>query len=103
MDFKLWPYWVRGGIISLLVYFFLYVVLGICLFSIKRETVFDLLKCNSLITSLSFPISLFKSFIPNFEYVSPNTKFIATTLSWYLIGAVLGWLYGKIKKDPDQK
>ncbi len=91
MNWKKWPYWVRGGVIGG----------GVALLS----TVVSFLVCSSpdlLCTVLSFQTFPLLPLVP-FTINIPNDLFsafvvIGSTVVWFLIGAILGGVIGRLEK-----
>ena len=116
MGWKQWPYWVKGGILAVIISF----VGGIILASIQQFTDVNLLDTSSYIAFvLIFPFLIgLASFLlisltiesggQGWEEGSPLIAFgiiIIGTLVVFLVGAVIGLIVGKIKskKQPLQQ
>ncbi len=96
MGWKTWPYWLKGGIIPSLVY-----LLIACIFFILGEM--ELLnKATELILTrlfmiMSIPtITSFYAIFPDYSASFFNITTITAT-GYFIIGAIIGWIYGKIK------
>ena len=90
MNWKNWPYWVRGGVVTGI----LSVVIG------AYYILYDGLRSDILTTIYSPVLSvLFMSKGGLFSGNSPSLfeTFFAITLNGFAYGVIVGWLYGKIK------
>ncbi len=85
MRFKDWSYWLKGASISLVLFFIVYTSTFI-----KNPGIFEI-----IIIYLSIPMQLFWS-APGRSY-EPIANFIVGILTYILIGALIGWIVGKIK------
>jgi len=89
---KNWPYWLQFGMLLSTI-----AVVTILLLPARCEndlqlntcTILNLLRIGLLLPGLSFGFA----FIP-----LPQFAYIFMFLMYFIIGALLGWIYGKIKK-----
>ena len=94
MGWKDWPYWLRGGLIGVLVLGIFALVLipfgrtsGFFKFPYWIFPFFIV-----LVPTMLFSENLYKIiFYPNYLF------FIIPTLIYFICGAIIGWIYGKIK------
>jgi len=89
MKWNRWPYWVRGGVLGALISFCVSAlsVYGGSSIVGTIATIFFLL--------MAFPLLLlFQDFIPQ----DFRTVVILTSI-YFILGTILGWLYGKMKKS----
>lgn len=88
------PYWLKGGIIAILIGYILIYVTGIFM-------VIPFVRYMISYT-LNLPITLFWIFFPkSFSPFSPTywiTGYIILIAYYFIIGAIVGLIYGKIKK-----
>ena len=98
MSWKNWPYWLKGGIILDVVYL-LVVSMYVITFLIENisQSIFILLYF------ISFPAFLILRLI---EYDSHNVityTIIISFLIYFILGALIGLIYGKIKNSRKRK
>lgn len=106
MGWKDWPYWLKGGIIGLIVFlvislfFILYEFIGIGVFI---DFFFILSIFFSIITSLPFYIYDFILQILSINiYWNSFSLFISGVINYFFTGAIIGWIYGKIKERKNK-
>ncbi len=105
MGWRDWSYWVKGG----LIFDVLVILVGLILLPFKFE--WCIFTCTKVFYSLYlyFPVAyMIKSiFGDNFGFNSNlGNLLLVTTLSivfYFVIGAIIGWIYGKIKQRREQK
>jgi len=93
MKIKDWPYWLKGGVIGVSIYI-IFIILILTIY----KPLFDSCRhmgCNSdwIIILIGFPIIL----IP-FQYYFMSGVSILVFFQYFLLGALLGYIYGRIKK-----
>ena len=85
-------YWLRVGIVLSSIFTILNIIL---LISVWRN------QDGGLIFAVfNFPVVFLIDFIEeifNFSFIVYPIVIILTAFVWFLIGAIIGWLYGKIK------
>ena len=86
MFWKRWPYWVKGGVIMLILFFLPMILLG------------KYLGWEVLEGSWQFDVYRLLNEIPLLFGASTFGNRISGFVGYFVIGAFLGWLYGKIKK-----
>lgn len=100
MGWKNWSYWLKGGVITFSADFI--IVLLIIFTSHKSESI----GWGLIFTQIPFSFTLLGFFSKILCYpVSINTAsaceiplaIIGGLISWFIIGALIGWIYGKIK------
>ena len=89
MGWKERPYWLKGGIIIIL----FYILIGI-VFSIYDFATFDDFKGFFTFMYFVGPGSFIFGIDGPMEFI---TSFIFTIAIYFIIGAIIGWIYGKIK------
>ena len=97
MVWKDWPFWLKGGLVGIFIYF-LFIVFMISVY----KQFFDLCGVYGCMSSW---IILFSTFPINFLYNElriPGINFtystyLAVIIQYFLIGALIGWVIGKIK------
>lgn len=92
MNWKSWPYWVRGSFIGI-------VISGIILLLVYSWETYPLWAVGLIILSM-FPGALALSFLEPPGNPFPNFGVIAymNIIVYVIICAIIGYLYGKIKK-----
>ena len=92
------PYWIKGGIILDSIYCALF-LLGILLspLSIINSAVKEVVE--ALILFISVPGIWIITFAPGLSYNEGIGWgfFIGALIAYFLIGAIIGWIYGQIK------
>ena len=92
MNFKKWPYWLKGGVIGGGVAFIFYLIVSFC---------FDYFCLVFYIVSPIYPAGLIlNSLGPVFHYSSGFAEAYAPVFSipiWFIIGLLIGALVGHIK------
>ncbi len=107
MNWKKWPYWARGGVLGFLVTIiflpFGYSPVGVVTGFLLAPSVF-------LVKSF-----FMRSVVPSEEEIGNTISVssgvagvfqVAAILSpifWFIIGAILGWIYGKIKSKESRR
>ena len=99
MNWKNWPYWVRGMFLTLT----LDILLAIAL--LKPFVIFDALQGGAVLFVLYPLLALFDMLGYSFDHTPPWAQeenfllwaIISNVIFYSLIGALLGWSYGKIK------
>ena len=105
MDWKNWPYWIKGAINGLIVMIFFLLPFLSCLFS---STGFDRLGCfNSPIVYVSYSENIAEKMLISLGLNAPQGSTLLNSVtiplgfvllfSPVIIGAILGWIFGKIK------
>ena len=103
MGWKTWPYWIRGGIISMLIFTVLFFIIA---------TLGGFAQDNSLLIPLILLVlplhlifgSITKSiFYPNYPNVYTAFQayifmYVELLLSYFILGCIIGFIVGKIKK-----
>ena len=96
--FKSKPHWLSGGIILASIYFALF-LLGILLspLSAIHSAVEEIIV--ALIIVISIPSIWVMALFPELSYTEGIGLefFIGALITYFLIGAIIGWIYGKIK------
>lgn len=104
MKLHKWPYWLRGGLCAVAL-----VVLAPLLYEVAMERNFLAFPFvlnflpkmgGDFVTPLFCPLKNFGMIVRDFHctaYVSGILSFVQS----FLFGALLGWLYGKIKNRKD--
>jgi hypothetical protein len=88
MSWKDWPYWVRGGVIGVLVYFILALLVVTYIFSVA--------------TSSDDGLALIVIFLPGLWLTQKSIfALLINLLSFFIIGAIIGWIIGKIKERKE--
>ncbi|MEI6731865.1 MAG: hypothetical protein WCK90_04245 [archaeon] len=92
---KKWPSWVKSGIIGSVVLDILFLLgVGLALGGNTHGTIYNLfVKALTLIT---YPISLVVDFLP-FINVSFFRSMVLSTMWYFIVGAIIGWIIGKIR------
>ena len=103
MGWKTWPSWVKGGIITIIIVIILYLILlpfsGPC--SIGTFDCSGGLNYSSLI---GIPAILFILFLEEISLFIDNDMlivievFVFSGIFYFFIGAIIGWVVGKIRK-----
>ena len=101
MGWKNWSYWLRGGIvfdllviiIFLLLYVLWLIIGGSGIYSLMNLILFPLYWIFQVTRPVTFlEVFVFGSFLPNFQGI------IILLTIYFIIGAIIGWIVGKIKK-----
>lgn len=98
MGWRKWPYWLRGGIIGILMGLFIFFIAPIFpnpIFALSELFLF-LLVILFGISGLCDKIPFLRDEICNIEEGFSLTQIIILILSWFVIGAIIGLIYGKI-------
>ena len=105
MNFKKWPYWVRGGILFTLVGI---IACKIFLFDNApsspptgiADIAFTLLFAPVVVAAtVAFSLGAGSTvFIPSLTLAGYFITILLSLAIYFVLGAILGWLYGKIKK-----
>ena len=105
MGWKNWPSWLKGGIIAGII-FIIVLVLSLFIPSLGCNTSKPLpegeMYENCTPTQLS-EILLLPSYIPlnileiHNDYLALSFAFIFSLIIYFLIGTIIGWIFGKIK------
>jgi len=82
MFWKNWPSWLKGGLIGLIIYIIYFLVVIFTIYTRGEQW--------KLGMAMGWLGSMFV------------TGFIITILQFFLIGALIGWVYGKIKSKKQQ-
>ncbi|MBI2631989.1 hypothetical protein HYW75_03225 [Candidatus Pacearchaeota archaeon] len=91
MGWKNWPYWLKGGVIGII---FIYLILLLGIFNILNE--------NSFLYILLLPALVVFFYFPyTFNLGGYEWQFITYSIYGLIIGALIGWIYGKIKKKKE--
>ncbi len=91
MNWKKWPYWVRGGVVGVLFAVFLVGGFHYCpSVGVDGKTNFQ-----CLLWAIPLSIGEF-IFYGLFDFPLPLFLFVEIII-WFILFALLGWLYGKIK------
>jgi len=86
MGWKNWGYWLRSGLIGAIIYL---IIVAIWMFSIPPiEPTF----LSQILKILIGPFSFL-----GFGILIPGVLPTAAAILGYIIGAIIGWIYGKIK------
>ncbi len=85
MSWKNWPYWLRGGVIGLILPFIYVIIKGLILILIKG-------KCSVGCVAM-YGVECPDSFYNCFDFAEIQTY----PLIFLILGLFLGFLYGKIK------
>ncbi len=99
MDWRKWPYWLRGGLIGILIgilIFFLAIIFPNPIFALFELFLFLLIIIFG-IAGLCDKIPFLRDEICNIEEGFSLTQIIILILSWFVIGAIIRLIYGKIK------
>jgi len=92
MAWKDWSYWLKGGIYALFIYGILTVIL--IPFGIIGGG------CSGFLC-INIPYYFLPALLVTFFYGgfinSPATAFVIASFEYFIIGALIGWIYGKIK------
>lgn len=109
MGWKNWSYWVRGGIIAICVAVIMFVIsfaLWLIEFTFvgfstsKHAPAIIEIPTNlifSILYIISFPIQLIRFFLAP-GGVSTTVGGVLGIGTYFAIGALIGWIYGKIKQ-----
>jgi len=96
MGWKNWPYWLRGGIIGMVISFLLIIIisfLGLLSLNMFGESSYF---GNFLGTISSL---LFIKFNPFYGFIFKSNTLLGQLLPflvfYFIIGAIIGWIYGK--------
>ena len=95
MNWKEWSYWLKGGIIGL--------VLGIVIFIV--HDIHPSFETFALLYRLSFPsvllLNFFLGFAPLFRIPVMDARqilhFFLIVLNLFVVGVIIGWIVGKIR------
>ena len=113
MGWKNWPYWARGGILSITGILLISIIIGFIV-AIIYNNIPDLEKGFFLTFFIIFSsaILLLPSFLLGILGSSPGSfglegNFIVALLvslfTWFIIGALIGFIIGKIKSSKRRK
>jgi len=92
MGWKNWSYWLRGGIISVIIYLILLLITFLCAENASGEGFVCLL--FFVPTLLLMPL-----YQAIFGYPEPvYLAYVFFVIFWFVIGAVVGLIIGKIKR-----
>ena len=91
MGWKNWPSWLKGGII----FFFVHLIISIILFIFFFKGEFNFAGLFAL--SIDLPLFLFGCSSSDGLTFQRFCYPIAGSLFYFLIGAIIGWIYGKLK------
>jgi hypothetical protein len=94
MGWKNWPYWLKGGLISI----FVFLVSSIpSLFSFQIDALSIVALLLGILGTLLWVV--FANYFPkeSFPLFIETIVFIVSVLSSFLVGSLIGWIYGKIK------
>ncbi|OGZ52887.1 MAG: hypothetical protein A3B25_03685 [Candidatus Ryanbacteria bacterium RIFCSPLOWO2_01_FULL_48_26] len=89
MNFKKWPYWVKGGATGF-VLAILYIFLAFAGINIIPITCFDF---STTLEIKDNPPTICKVIFPSAYFDHTKITFV---FGWFVYGSILGWLYGKI-------
>lgn len=94
MSFKDWPYWLKGGIIGLIILFILYIFsyFSHIISNINLEFIFTF-TINILAMPTFLVITRFVTDKPTLFLLIPSI-----IIYYFLIGVIVGWIIGKIKR-----
>ena len=101
MTWKDWPYWLKGGILAILLILALSFLFGIFIM-FKGDiyifrSLFYIFVVPGMILIAARKFSMYGYEIPDINFFD---VFIMTTFSiglYFIIGALIGWIYSKIK------
>ena len=103
MTWNKWPYWVRGGVVGLLFSIVLFLISVLFIFPCYAYGFIAGSKipyCQIMISPYNF---IYLINLPFVLFFVSNTgvegEIILMTFGYVLEGLLLGWLYGKIKKQ----
>lgn len=103
MGWKNWSYWLKGGIVAVIISIILLIIPFLLFLFITVDgyigTIFF------YIYFISLRISIFPAFLMRFVQGASDSSAINVTMliviisliTWFVIGAIIGWIYGKIK------
>ena len=95
MGWKNWPYWLKGGIIATLIYII------VSVYTLPQLNLPTPLGIKQLLGLILFPSYLVYFIIGAFIRVTSTTIILIDIISiplYFIIGAIIGLIYGKIKK-----
>ena len=99
MGWKNWPYWLKGGILFSLINALLSTLIYLILLILKNN--FDTIRFAA---EYSFFLVISLLFInPAWYFSGPRSYFdiifglVVGAALYFIIGAIIGWIYGKIK------
>ncbi|MBI5803559.1 hypothetical protein HY448_02640 [Candidatus Pacearchaeota archaeon] len=97
MGWKEWPYWLKGGILGTIIYLF-FIMIAYFLGKVAPDIGYMLsvifFLYDEFISYLTSPIFKLFDFIPYIGYLLFGIKILGLP---FIIGALIGWIYGKIK------
>lgn len=97
MSWKNWPYWLKGGLITILIYLLLTIFLIIIFFIFKSQISLIFFQIISLPTTLVN--NLFGIYSGHNGII--NKIFFTSIIIYFIIGFIIGLIYGKIKKKRE--
>jgi len=92
MDWKDWPYWLKGGVIAAginLLLLLLYYIFPTPVFSFKKSY-------NQITSILGLPAFVVIGILP-FSIFSIFWIIVVSTILFFIIGAIIGLIVGKVK------
>lgn len=99
MAWKDWSYWVKGGIIFTLLSLIGFLLRGYLLKDILTNSAFD-----TIFVIIYLPIYLLKNNVLYYYEPGLFSSFLVLSLIYtFFVGALIGWLYGKIKNRNAEK
>jgi len=99
MNWKSWPYWVRGGIIGVLLCIVFILLIFTYQSTIKGSAGWlTPLELFTFVSSLPLQEFVFWPLLGHGDNIFEEELAIPTTIiSWFIVGVVFGYLYGKFK------
>ncbi len=102
MGWKNWSYWLRGGIIGggLVIVYLTLIRISRYLLASDSDILAEIIVLSHIL--LEFPIiPIVENFRPLGELLSRNNviiSFLIIAIPWFIIGAIVGFIIGKIKQ-----
>jgi len=97
MGWKKWSYWLKGGIIGIIVFIIL-LVLSAIFPSYGLGNIFQW-----IIVFIGSIIMVPARSLFSFKLGPPITNFYVPMIVLFILGAIIGWIYGKIKQGKEVK
>lgn len=108
-SWKNWPYWLRGGIIAVIFFIIFFTIIFHALITQKNSIgddsiwlikTIDFLRVIKIIIAFPIVVIFLPSFISDDAPTLSQNLMFNTILYLYIfiLGALVGWIYGKIKK-----
>ncbi len=111
MGWKDWPHWLKGGVIVAVLYAILFLIYLLVAYSAEGNSQvgggagFGLALIPLVLSGI--PATFLLSLLPNSADKSAGViillLFVVCVAQWFVIGIILGWIYGKIKNRNQQK